>query len=405
MPFTDRFQLLDLKRDEGARTFEAREIATGRPVLVHLFADARSPLSRVLLVKLDTLPEHERQRIIDRGAHEGGIYLVTDRLAEYGGLREWLKVHHEDRPKPMDARGAWQIKPVAEPPVSTLGNSAEQTLQMPAPPVNEPGAFTREFAPPVLRPAPPSPSPSPSPAPAQPGEFTRLFSASPPKTAAPQQKPVPAPGEFTRLFQAPQRPAPAPVPRVPAAPQPGEFTQMLQAHGPSAPAPPAKQPSQTGEFTRFFESPMAPQPQSAPLTPPRPPSQPKDAGEFTQVFGRGDIPSPPPTSPPSAPNPAASANATQVFATPRQPSPPPIVTPLAPPQAIPQGPGEYTQMFAKPASLTFGQAPAGAPIPVATQPMRQKRNNSRLPLLLVVGAVVLLAMAIVIYFVMRSHTT
>src|ERR1035437_1487987 len=111
MPFTDRFQLLGLKRDEGACSFEAREIATGRPVLVHLFADRTSPLNRALLAKFDVLPASERSRIIDRGEHEGGVYIVTDRLAEYPGLHEWLRGKHADRAKPLDHGGAWQIKP------------------------------------------------------------------------------------------------------------------------------------------------------------------------------------------------------------------------------------------------------------------------------------------------------
>ncbi len=574
MPFTDRFQLLDLKRDEGARTYEAREIATGRPVYVHVFADCYAPLNRALLAKLDTLPEEERHRILDRGELDVGVYVVTDRLAEYPGLREWLKAKHEERPKSLDARGAWQLKPaapvappplplddrsqspfdtavqpvvepsvVAAPPVSTpvvssssnsdeptvemlapaappaapgpgeftrqfasvvprsveeigpspfdtaplptvepslaspppvvaLGNSGEQTLQMekpieppavvrpvvtppptapiqatdgpgeftrqfarpvlrpaapsapkdaapPAPPVapaNEPGEFTRQFAPPVLRPA----------APPEPGEFTRQFASSPPKSAAPA-KPAPPPGEFTRQFQAPQRPVPTTSPKVPApsqgppqtpspsGQQPGEFTQMLQAQRPAAPSakqPSQKQPSQSGEFARYFESPMTPPPQggpghAVPLTPVRPPSHPKDAGEFTQVFGRGDIPSPPPPQAPAAPPNSANSNATQVFATPRPNSPMPMVAPnMSPPVGSggsapsSHAPGEYTQMFAKPASLTFGQPQA----PQAPQTAAIKRNSSRLPLLLLIGAVVLLVIAVIVYFVMRPRT-
>ncbi len=468
MPFTDRFQLLDLKRDEGARTFEAREIATGRPVFVHLFADGSSPVARALLAKLDTLPDQERRRIIDRGGFQGGIYLVTDRLAEFGGLREWLDAHTRDHAEPLDARGAWAVKPLAEPPVSTLGNSAEHTLQMPVPhmpapapaatPKNGPGEFTREFVPPVLRPAPsalplvsspqepgeftrqfPASSPAkptqaptqttqpispppgeftklfkapqrPPPAPQtpmapQPGEFTQMLQASPAPPATPAQPASPPQGEFTKLFQVPQRPAPEAAPRAPAAPQAGEFTQMLQAQRPATPAPPPSQASQTGEFTRFFQSPLAPQAQGAPLTPPRPPSPSRDAGEFTQVFGRGDIPSAPPPAL-SGPQSAPSANATQVFATPRQSPPAPLAAPMtpAPQPPIPRVDDEFAQMFAKPASLTFGQAPVGAPI-AAPPPLVQKRNNSRLPLLLVVGAVVLLGIALILFFVLRSHAT
>jgi esterase/lipase superfamily enzyme len=58
----------------------------------------------------------------------------------------------------------------------------------------------------------------------------------------------------------------------------------------------------------------------------------RDVGEFTQFFGRGDIPSPPPPKTPAAPPSPSSPDATQVFAAPFQ------------------GPGEYTRMFAAPAS-------------------------------------------------------
>ena len=537
MPFTDRFQLLGLKRDEGACSFEAREIATGRPVLVHLFADRTSPLNRALLAKFDVLPASERSRIIDRGEHEGGVYIVTDRLAEYPGLHEWLRAKHADRAKPLDHGGAWQIKPpepklsvddqwaslfptaprpvlepspMEEPKAPVLTDTGEHTLQMPAPPTPaprmaaelgefappaappvlrpvvppvpkvepppvaptpppaEPGEFTRQFAPPVLRPVPPKavpppvaptpppaepgeftrefapsvlrpalpkvepvpaaptpppnepgeftrqfappvlrPAAPPAPAPQEPGEFTRQFAATPPK---PQAPPKPTPGEFTKQFQSPQRSVPAPTPRPMATSpsqsgehQPGEFTQMLQAQRPAAPAPPGSVSS--GEFTRFFESPMTPPAPGAaqhiaPLTPT--PSAPKGAGEFTQIFGRDSMPSAPPAPAPAAPPPDSSGNATQVFNT-QRPAPPQFPTPA--PNIAPQGPGEYTRMFARPAPLTFGQAPAGPQTPRVPESAPVARNNSRLPLLLVIGAAVLLIIAAVVYYLMRPHTT
>jgi hypothetical protein len=491
VPLTDRFQLLDLKRDEGARTFEAREIATGRPVLVHLFADPRSPINRALLGKLEALPEHERTRVIDRGEFQGGIYLVTDRLPDFPGLREWLSQKKVDQPDPLDAAGAWKVPVPAFPepqPVAGLTDTAEQTLLMPtpidavvaapppptvveettvaptsvasdpgeftrqfappvlrpepasnaapkeAPPVappplaNEPGEFTRQFAPPVLRPTP-TPSTPPAPAASEPGEFTRLFTAPTPKPAAAPPRPAAAPGEFTRQFQAPQRPVPAPSPRAPSpspppASQPGEFTQMLQAQRPASPAIPASRPSQADDFA-YFQSPMTPAEGGsphAPFTPP-PPSQPRGAGEFTQIFGRGDIPSPPPPQAAMMPqSQTPSANATQVFATPRTPAMPPYVPPNISPNVAPnispnvgpsmtpsqppaQGPGEYTRMFARPASLTLGQASAGPQSPRMPESAPPRRNNSRLPLLLGIGAAVLLIIAVIVYFMMRPHST
>jgi hypothetical protein len=511
VPFTDRFQLLDLKRDEGARTFEAREIATGRPVLVHLFADRTAPLNRALLANFETLPEEERKRVIDRGEHEGGLYFVTDRLADYPGLREWLKAKNDERKKALNMAGAWEVKrmapnpavdsqlanlfqtaphPVLEPSAveapaaPILTDTGEQTLQMPtpvdpapppapvvqavpgeftrqfappqfvpsvmrpapsAPPVpapsaNEPGEFTRQFAPPIQRPAPAS-----APSANEPGEFTRQF-APPVQRSAPSAPPVPAPsanepGEFTRQFMPPpvmrpsptpiapaqqqgeftamfsvpkpagqpspppQRPAPVPRAPVPAPPQSaGEFTQMLQAQRPAAPPPASNKDS--GEFANYFQSPLAPRPQGSQphmgsLTPPPTPPQPKGAGEFTQIFGRDALPSPPPSPVPAAPPAPPSSNATQVFAAPR-PMPP---APVPAPGGASQMPGEYTQMFAKPAALTFGQAPVTQQGPRVLESVPKRRNKSRLPLLLAIGAAVLLIVAVVVYFMMRPHST
>jgi hypothetical protein len=88
---SERFELLDLDRDEGVQSYTAREIATGLPVKVHLFRKPISPLQAALLEALDQLPESEKHRILDRGEHEGKPYLVTDRLLPYSGLTEWVK--------------------------------------------------------------------------------------------------------------------------------------------------------------------------------------------------------------------------------------------------------------------------------------------------------------------------
>lgn len=91
MRLYDRFELLDLDRDEGVLSYTAREIATGLPVKVHLFGKPKAPLQAALLEAIDRLPESEKSRILDRGEHEGKPYLVTDRLAPYAGLTEWVK--------------------------------------------------------------------------------------------------------------------------------------------------------------------------------------------------------------------------------------------------------------------------------------------------------------------------
>jgi hypothetical protein len=85
----DRFELLDLLRDDGIRTFDAREKATGRRVQVHLFAHANAR-NVAALAQLDRLPEQGRRHVIDRGENAGVPYVVTGWLGDRMGFREWL---------------------------------------------------------------------------------------------------------------------------------------------------------------------------------------------------------------------------------------------------------------------------------------------------------------------------
>ena len=95
MALYDRYELVELRRDDGIQTFHAREIATARPVQFHLFAQEESRENLALLSRLDHLPDAERRRVIERGEYQGRPYVITDRLAGYPGFREWLTVMTE----------------------------------------------------------------------------------------------------------------------------------------------------------------------------------------------------------------------------------------------------------------------------------------------------------------------
>ena len=96
MPLYERYELLELRRDDGIQTFHARDRETARPVQVHLFRDDPSEETAIenrnLLSRLERLPDAERRRVIERGDYKGRAYVVTDRLAGYAGFREWLLV-------------------------------------------------------------------------------------------------------------------------------------------------------------------------------------------------------------------------------------------------------------------------------------------------------------------------
>ena len=457
MSLYERYELLDLNRDDGVKTFEAREIATGRPVKVHLFVRPAAPLQTALLKAIEHLSETDRQRIIERGKHEGTPYVVTDRLADYPGLSEWVQAasHHKSKPaKPvLETAGAWKVQPVppAPPPASAPAALPEESV------LNQQFVelFTTAERPVVAdslvqsaqRPQSAAPVRPPEPvlkqAPAEPGEFTRMFQS--PAVAAP---PVPAPappakteaGEFTKMFQAPKTsPASPPVPAPTPVKEPGEFTRMFQA-SPSPAAPPPPPPAGTksgpGDFEQLFEtrSPAGPMPHSPavqqPLTPQAPGgSGPNRIGEFTQTFGKGGF-DPAPAPPAATPAPKEPGEFTRMFHSPGAAAPPPAAPPVppafaAPPPAAtpiaaqPSGPGEYTRQFSAPAQLTFGQSAATPATPaspgpqayappamaqpampnMAQAPMPPKKSNLVL-ILGIVGIVIVIAL-LVVFFVMR----
>jgi len=454
----ERYELLDLNRDDGVKTFEAREIATGRPVKVHLFVRPGAPLQAALLKAIDHLSETDRQRIVERGKHEGTPYVVTDRLPDYPGLSEWVQAaSHNSKSKAakpvLETAGAWKVQPVpappppepppAAPPVESVLNQQFVELFTTAerPVVADSlvqSAQRPQSAAPVRPPEPVLKQPQ-----AEPGEFTRMFQS--PAVAAPAAPP-PAPatsakteaGEFTKMFQAPKAPpAPPPVPAPTPVKEPGEFTRMFQASpSPATPPPPAGTKSGPGDFEQLFEtrSPAGPMPHSPavqqPLTPQAPGgSGPNRIGEFTQTFGKGGF-DPAPAPPAATPAPKEPGEFTRMFHSPGAAAPPPAAPPAPPPFAAPppaatpiavqpSGPGEYTRQFSAPAQLTFGQSaatPATPPSPgpqayappamaqpampnMAQAPMPPKKSNLVL-ILGIVGIVIVIALLIV-FFVMR----
>ncbi len=415
MSLYERYELLDLNRDDGVKTFEAREIATGRPVKVHLFVRPSAPLQAALLKAIDHLSEPDLQRILERGKHEGTPYVVTDRLPDYPGLSEWVQAaSHQSKSKPakpvLETAGAWKVQPnppppppvappapAALPPESALNQQFVELFTTAERPVVADSLQQSAQRPQSAAPVRP-PEPVLKQAQAEPGEFTRMFQA-PAVAAPPAPAPAPAPqaqtevGEFTKMFQAPKAPpAPPPAPAPTPVKEPGEFTRMFQA-GPSAaaapPPPPAATKSSPSDFEQLFEtrSPAGPMPHSPavqqPLTPQAPGgSGPNRIGEFTQTFGKGSFDLAP-APPAAAPAPKEPGEFTRMFHSPGAAAPPPVAQPIAPaaPQpfaapppaappiaAQPSGPGEYTRQFSAPAQLTFGQTSPNPAAPLAPSP-------------------------------------
>ncbi len=159
---------------------------------------------------------------------------------------------------------------------------------------------------------------------------------------------LPAAGEFTSLFD---QIVPAAAPRRAPAPPPV----------PTPPAPPAPPPvsSEPGDFTRFFQQPMAANPHALPASFPTagmeaPSGKPfSEPGEFTRFFVGTGAPSSPP---------AASGEATGIFGA--------AAPANLPAQGSPES-SEYSR-FLRPAAAQGPERPtpppAPAPSPASTLP-------------------------------------
>jgi hypothetical protein len=136
MALYDRYELLEMRRDDGIQTFHARETATARPVQIHMFPEGESPENSALLSRLEHLPEAEWRRVIERGDYKGRTYVITDRLAGYAGFREWLtlKTDPAQRNSALDSQFHELFDPNAETEALTVSPSASR-LSPNSPPI------------------------------------------------------------------------------------------------------------------------------------------------------------------------------------------------------------------------------------------------------------------------------
>lgn len=225
MSFYRKYELLKLIRDGEAKTFQAKERATGKAVLLHLLQGVWEAPGDV-------------PGVVERGEFAGQRYVVTEAVEPFPGLREWWEGQRKPSPPPPAPR--WpKLEPVAK--------------------VDAPGTDTDDFSKmfgaeePAVR------------QPEEAGEFTRMFGGA--GTVAPRREAEPVQeGEFTRFFGSSLPAASEPVkeervveePYVKPFQQAGEFTRMFgSGAAEKSPAPPKT--SATGNIlSGVFEEPVTP---------------------------------------------------------------------------------------------------------------------------------------------------
>lgn len=435
MSFDERYQLLELAGDEGAKTFVARETSTGKKVTVFLFVGEQASAQEDFIVQLRAVDRARFPELLETGDNGGTPYVVTEPI---GGLSEVKRrlSHLKAAPTPAPVHkpgefskaGVWHVPDeLKSPPGGAAKVSQESTAagtqtkaQTSAP--SAPGSFTQMFQAPaapigeaaLVAPEPPSPTPD---------SFTQMFQAAAapigesvpdvPQAPAPSQAPAPpasAPGSFTQMFQAPAAPIAETAPQVPKTP--------------AQPARPKQAQSGPGEFTRFFSAASSSAPAPAPV-----PQKPESQGEFARVFGSGDnFAAAPTTGTDMFSQPSSASTPKRSEINPAPASPPafaqpageftkifgdtaaivPILNPMAPPPSpgtaptsTPSAPGEYTRMFS---AQTLPQEPLAEPIPAPIgtpeAPAPAKQPSKMIPVAI---GIILLLLAVIAIIVISTR--
>jgi len=341
--FADRYKLLQPLATGDGSSYAAEHREGGRPVLVHFLPPDEGAAATVLAL-IEGLPAADRARILETPAVETSTVVVTAPIELQGSFEQWLR-----------SRGREPSSPSA-------------SAVFPAPP--------------------PAPMPSA-------GEFTQLFRAgdeAPPPRATAAPSPAAAP------------PAPEAAPAVPA----GSFTALFRPPAPAAPTmPEPASPTATAPAIPIRKL-RVPTAAPSPLPDVPPPSS-LPAGSDRPAVPPAPLTRSPDLAPPRFNMPGASQPA--VPATPQVPRPHQgyvLPTMAAPPSASPQPvppaavvSSDYTRILkgaretAPPEPPPASPAPAEAPAPAGVR--------SYLPLFILLNAVLILGLALVVYFALKRR--
>ena len=96
MSFQGKYQILSALSDGESQSSRAKQISSGRPVLVHHLAAGRTPpdqpdLASLVFKFLRSATAEESRNLLDMGEDEGRIFVVTADVPACLDLRQWLQ--------------------------------------------------------------------------------------------------------------------------------------------------------------------------------------------------------------------------------------------------------------------------------------------------------------------------
>ncbi len=90
MSFYQKYDLERLIADGDAKTFRAKENATGQQVFLHLFNPGGEPILAAIKAKFGGAPGKPTWPLLEIGDFAGSPYAVTDVIEPFTTLREWV---------------------------------------------------------------------------------------------------------------------------------------------------------------------------------------------------------------------------------------------------------------------------------------------------------------------------
>src|SRR5579863_10128575 len=94
----------------------AREITTGRPVVIHFLREKPGPEHNAFLRQLLRLGPNENSYVLESGTFGGRAYIVTKILPENVSLRAWAERFRPARRLPAKRRTRW-LPPCRQAPI------------------------------------------------------------------------------------------------------------------------------------------------------------------------------------------------------------------------------------------------------------------------------------------------
>jgi hypothetical protein len=166
MSFDQRFQLAEAIPAEIGKQdcmLSGRQLATDRPVTIHLLAGGYNDANNDLLHAIATLPPDYRVCFLETGEFQGIPYVVTDVVAGNPPLREWIATVREkmEQAKELKKAGQWKIPDWAKQGGTPPPEVAASPVPSAPPPRQEPPPAVDEFSLMLGEPTPSAPSAQP----------------------------------------------------------------------------------------------------------------------------------------------------------------------------------------------------------------------------------------------------